>query len=397
MSEVLHDAIESGDAAAVARVLDANPELKARLDDPLPGGSFGETPLLAAVRRANRDVVDVLLRAGADINQKSHWWAGPFHVLDGSARQPWLPAFLMGRGAIPEIHHAVQLGMADEVARRLDQDPSLIQVRGADGQLPLHFAQTVEMAEYLVGHGAELDARDIDHESTAAQYMVRDRQAVARYLVSRGAAADVLLAAALGDVDLVRRVVDETPRTIRMRVTAEWFPMRDARAGGTIYIWTLGSGKGPHEIAREFGHDEVLRVLMTRTPPSLKLAVACEIEDTALAEELRGQGVTVEPIDQVRLVTAASQGRNVAVRMLLDAGCEASVVDEGATALHWAAYQGNASLVETLLDRGAPVDVRDARFQGTPLDWADHGSREGACRAAADYSRVLALLSPQSS
>jgi len=392
MSELLFDAISTGDAAAVARVLDANPELKARLNDPLPGGSFGETALLAAVRRANRDVVDVLLRAGADINQKSHWWAGPFHVLDGAAREPWLPSFLIGRGAIPEIHHAVQLGMGDDVTRMLADDPSLIHARGGDGQLPLHFAQTVGMAEYLVGRGADIDARCIDHESTAAQYMVRDRQPVARYLVRRGTAPDVLMAAALGEAELVRRVVDAAPGSIRMRVSRRWFPMRDPRAGGTIYIWTLGGAKGAHEIAREFGHEEVLRVLMTRTPPSLKLVVACELEDASFAQELREQGITIEPVDAVRLVGAASRGRAGVVRMLLECGCAPDVVDEGATALHWAAYQGNAGLVEALLERGAPTDARDAQYQGTPRNWAEHGSREPGAKRAADYPRVFALL-----
>jgi len=392
VSERLFDAIASGDAKAVSGVLEAHPELKARLDDPLPGGSFGETALIAAARQASRDMVDVLLRAGADINQKSHWWAGPFHVLDGSAREPWLPSFLIGRGAVPEIHHAVQLGMGDDVARMLTDDPSLVRARGGDGQLPLHFAQTIGMAEFLVGYGAELDARDVDHESTAAQYMVRDRQPVAKYLVSRGAAADLLMAAAFGDVDLVRRLLDATPASIRRRVTREWFPMRDPRAGGTIYIWTLGGAKGAHEIAREFGHDEVLRLLMIRTPPAMQLAVACELEDTALAHDLRARGVSIEPADRARLVGAASRGCTATARMLIEAGCPAGTIDEGATALHWAAYQGNADLVDVLLDHGAPTDVRDARFDGTPLDWAEHGSKEPGPKPAADFARVFSRL-----
>ena len=392
MSELLHDAIQTDDPREVSRVLEENPELKARLNDPLPGGSFGETALLAAVRRSNRDVVDVLLRAGADINQKSHWWAGPFHALDGSGREPWLPSFLIGRGAVLEIHHAVQLGMADEVMRMLADEPGLIHARGGDGQLPLHYAQTVDMAEYLVSRGADLDARDIDHESTAAQYMVRDRQPVARFLVRRGATADVLMAAALGDAELIRRIVDAAPGTIRMRVSPQWFPMQDRRAGGSIYIWTLGGEKGAHEIAREFGHEDALRVLMTRTPPSLKLAAACELEDVALAGELRAQGVAIESIDQNRIVGAASRGRAEGVRLFLEAGCPAGVTDGGATALHWAAYHGNADLVATLLHHGAPTGVRDARFQGTPRDWADHGSREDRPKPGADYPRVLELL-----
>ena len=46
----------------------------------------------------------------------------------------------------------------------------------ATGNCRLHFAATVEMAELLLEFGAEIDARDIDHESTAAQYMVCMRQ-----------------------------------------------------------------------------------------------------------------------------------------------------------------------------------------------------------------------------
>ena len=89
-SESLLAAITSNDAGAVAGVLDRHPDLKARLDDALPGGAFGETALIAAARHANREMVDVLLRAGAGINQKSHWWAGGFHVLDDAWREPWL-------------------------------------------------------------------------------------------------------------------------------------------------------------------------------------------------------------------------------------------------------------------------------------------------------------------
>src|SRR6202011_4361245 len=120
------------------------------------------------------------------------------------------------------------------------------------GQTPLHFASTVEVAEFLLANGAEIDARDVDHESTPAQYMLRveqkrhyprDRQDVARFLVARGCRTDILMAAALGDADLVRRHLDADPECIRMSVSEEWFPKQDPRAGGTIYISTGGA---PH-------------------------------------------------------------------------------------------------------------------------------------------------------
>jgi ankyrin repeat protein len=392
MSDELLDAIRTDDPKAVARVLEADPSLKARLNEPLAGYSFGQTAVMAAAHRANRDVIDVLLRAGADINQKSHWWAGPFHVLDGATREPWLPAFLIGRGAVPEIHHHVQFGSLDETRRMLAADPSLVHARGGDGQLPLHFAQTVEMAEYLLAYGADPDARDVDHESTAAQYMVRDRPAVARFLVGRGARADVLLLAAVGDVDRLRGRLERNPAAIRTRVSASWFPMRDPRAGGTIYIWTLGGDKGAHEIAREFGHEDAHHELMARTPPSLELALACQAGDDARVAELRARVTAIDPADHVWLFAAASRNRGEAARRMLEAGWPAAVADDGVTALHFAALYGDAALVRALLQHGARRDVTDPRYGGTPRQWAEHGAADRSGNRGGDFPATLDLL-----
>ena len=42
------------------------------------------------------------------------------------------------------------------------------------------------------------------------------------------------------------------------------------------------------------------------------------------------------------------------------------------TALHAAANLGDPDLVSLLLSLGADPALRDARFDGTPLDWARH-------------------------
>src|SRR5262249_13035746 len=161
-----------------------------RLDDPLKDYAFGGTALLAAVHRGNREMIDVLLRAGADINGRSHWWAGSFGVLDHDGD---LAPFLIERGATVDAHAAARLGMLDRLDELLTANPDLVRARGGDGQTPLHFAGSIAVAEYLLAHGADLDARDIDHESTPAQWMIRDRQDIARYLVSRGCGTDILM------------------------------------------------------------------------------------------------------------------------------------------------------------------------------------------------------------
>lgn len=74
---------------------------------------------------------------------------------------------------------------------------------------------------------------------------------------------------------------------------------------------------------------------------------------------------------------------------MLDAGFPLDARGEdGATALHAAAYSGNADTVRLLLDRGAGIEARDLSWDSTPLDWAAVGSGKSAAstpRTAGDY------------
>lgn len=395
--ESLAAAIKANDAAAVARVLEEHPKLKARIDEPNSCGAFGQTALLAAVQRQNREMVDVLLRAGANINQKSHWWAGGFHALDDAWQTPWMASFLIGRGAVPEIHHVVRLGMLEEVRRMLSDTPALVHARGGDGQLPLHFAQTVEMAEFLLDRGADINARDVDHESTAAQWMVRDRPEVARALVKRGGAADILMASALGELAIVTRLLDADPRVMRTAVNDTWFRKKDPRAGGTIYFWTLGANKTAPVVARESGHEHVFRVLIDRMPDGMRLATACELGDEELCARLLaadpGLAATLGP-DERRRIADASQDNNVdAVRLMLRAGWPIDARGQhNATPLHWAGFNGNVEMARLLLAHGAPVEIKGGEYDGTPLDWAQHGSQHGPQRKTADYPATIEAI-----
>jgi ankyrin repeat protein len=66
------------------------------------------------------------------------------------------------------------------------------------------------------------------------------------------------------------------------------------------------------------------------------------------------------------------------VRALLDEdGSLIQARDEsGATALHYAAFDGHREIVELLLDRGAEINSRDSQFGATPAGWAIEYLRE---------------------
>ncbi len=404
-AEALKAAVCDMDAARVREVFTRHPELRARIDDPLPDYGPGQHALFAAVQRADRATIDVLLQAGADIRKRTESWSGGFGVLDEC--EPPLVDFLLARGAVLDAHSAARLSMLPKLREFVTAEPSAVHARGGDGRTPLHFASTMEVAEFLLANGADIDARDLEHESTPAQHMLRveharhyprGRQDVARYLVARGCRTDILMAAALGDMDLVRRHLDRDPAAIRMRVSEEWFPKLDPRAGGTIYIWTLGPRRTAHTVARDFGHEDVFRLLTERTPEDLKLSLACELGDEAVFREFLAKhpdaAKTLSEADRRKLPDAAQSNNTEAVRLMLEAGWPVDTAGNmGATALHWAGFNGNAEMTRQILRFHPALEMKSKEQESTALGWAVFGSGNGWHRESGDFvGTVRALL-----
>lgn len=390
LHQLVKAAFDADDAPALRRLIARHPELKAMVNEPV--FPFDSPPINWARTRA---MLDVLLEAGADINARSRWWAGGFGILDGAP--PDLAAYAMERGAIVTIHAAARLGMFDKLRELISTDPSLVSARGGDGQTPLHVASSVEIAEYLLDHGADINALDVDHEATPAQYLVRDHQDIVRMLIRRGCRTDILMAAAVGDVELVRKHLDDDPASIRTSVSDEYFPRHDPRAGGHIYIWKLGQNKTPHLVAREFGHDDVFRLLMDRSPTELKLAQACLLGDeetfNALLAAHPAMPRSLSADDLRKLVDAAQNNNTAAVTLMLRAGWPVDARGQHrGTALHWAAWHGNADMVREILRFHPPLDDADNDFHATPLGWATHGSEHGWHRKTGDYAAVVDLI-----
>lgn len=388
--EALKEAFHKDNAAFVRKLLQEHPEFKARINDPI--GPF-DSPPITCVR--SREMLDVLLDAGADLNVKSRWWAGGFGLLHSA--KPELATYAVQRGAIVDVHAAARLGMIDKLRELVSADPELVHARGGDGQTPLHFASTVEIAKYLLDQGAYIGARDVDHESTPAQYMIRDRQEIVRYLIQRGCKTDLLMAAALGDLDLIRKHLDADPDCIRMRVNDEWFPKANPKSGGTIYQWTLGWHVSAHDVAKQFGHEDAFALLMERSPADVKLLAACWQGDEATVNSLlKEHPAAAESLLQAyrRHVADAARNNNLAaVRLMLAAGLPIDARGQhGATPLHWAAFHGNAEMAKVILTHNPPLEQTDADFHSTPLGWAIHGSVEGWYCKTGDYPGTVEAL-----
>lgn len=388
--DLLRQAFAEDDATLFRQLLERHSVLKTRIDEPV---EVFDSPVITQVR--SREMLDVLLEAGANINLRSKWWAGGFGLLHTA--EPDLAQYAIERGAEVDLHAAARLGLVEKLRELLSVDPKLVHARGGDGQTPLHFASTIPVAELLLDHGADIDALDLDHESTPVQYMVRERQEIARYLVRRGCRTDLLLAAALGDADLVQRHLDSDPACIRIRVTHEYFPKRHHHSGGTIYQWTLGWFVSPHEVARDFGHADILRLLMEQSPANVRFLAACWMADEDEVRQLLtqhpGMMETLSANDRRHVALAARNHRPDAVRVMLAAGVPVDATGEHeATPLHWAAFHGSAEMIRQILNYHPPLEQLDRSFKGTPLGWAIHGSEHGWHAKTGDYPATVELL-----
>jgi ankyrin repeat protein len=70
---------------------------------------------------------------------------------------------------------------------------------------------------------------------------------------------------------------------------------------------------------------------------------------------------------------ACEYGHSQVVTFLLQKGVDVAAMPHGETGLHWASYGGHAEIVKQLLKRSPPLNVKDRRFDGTPLGWALYG------------------------
>jgi ankyrin repeat protein len=382
-----HDAVQGGDVPGVQRLL-ALSHVRDRINDPM--FAFGQRA--AHIAAKNEALLSALMAAGADVNLKSAWENGPYTVLDNATEAT--ATFLLAHGATLTPNVAARLGWFDELQNLVKADAALVHARGGDGQQPLHEAKTVAIADFLLDHGAGIDVRCIDHQSTPAQYALVDRPEVCRRLLERGAAPDIFMAARLGDGDLATRLLDADPSAIAARIHEPGYaPVPPLN----IYCWSIGFGMSPHETALKFGHRDVHTLLMARSPSRLRLIAACLTADEAAATALLGQEPSVvaslTPQDHGRLAQAIFHERFDAADLMIGLGFDPAAPGiDGGTALHAASWVGSVRMVDRLLARGGvAVDGRDPTHQSTPIGWAAFGSVHRRA-AGGDYPAVARQL-----
>lgn len=178
--------------------------------------------------------------------------------------------------------------------------------------------------------------------------------------------AAVRLAIEAADAELLRALVTEQPELAEALVT-----------------W--GEGGKNRVPPLHFVCDAVFRDLATQE------------QGLALADVLLDAGADPErpyaKSGDTYLIAAASLGAELVGLRLVERGVDVRPRGLfGATALHWAALMGLERLADALVEAGAQLELADARYDCTPLQWALHAWKEGTGGRREGLPRVAAVL-----
>ena len=394
-------AVNKGDANRVKSLLAANDALLEFID--APWFAFDAPAVVFAAASGNRELIQVLLDAGADIDAKSSWWAGGTSALQHAAGSMLaydteLAAYLIERGATIDAHAAAGLDMAETLEALMRENLNVVNAPGCDGMSPLHFAATPRIAELLLAHGADINLRDRDHYGTAAQWTMRRRPEVCRYLLEQGAEADVVLYCAMGDVKRAKAEFQKNPELLNLRINVKSpkgyviptsvSPQIGEVPGGHVYAYQVGPTMPLLEIALQAkqmtivdllidaGYEINLRdwyVLVGQGPKRFDTLVkgflAKGWDINASQKHRRGMWT---PLHWV-----AQRGLTNGVACLLANGADPNVTDDkGQTPLHFIAQKGvGKNQAKLLIEHGADPNARDDTGQ-TPLDYAKKAKRK---------------------
>lgn len=369
------------------RLYAARQRLRARLLDMVQGELRERRPsredrfaatvqLVAAVKRGDVATVGALLGQDPTLlaardGTKPLLQVAALHGFSGrtSAHKP-LVDLLLARGAPYDLFAAAYLADAERAATLLAGAPDLVDERDPEGLTPLHHAAdrgASGVARLLLDHGADANAADAHGQTPlhraghAGPWKPAPAHDLVQLLIERGATLGVFLAAALGDVNRLRALLEHDPQLVHATDTEGRNPLYHAAHNLHLDAVALLLAGGADVNRRDQDGQTALGTAITHS---------WDAGAPAVVERLRAAGADLDFFD------ACSVGDVERVRHLLRARSEHLQERRwGETPLHFAARWGQPGVAEVLLQTGLDVNVKTDEG-ATPLDaaarWGKH-------------------------
>ena len=141
----------------------------------------------------------------------------------------------------------------------------------------------------------------------------------------------------------------------------------------------------PLDFAVHFGMVEIIDLLIAKGAKILSSRMAA---GAGILEELKKQLKPEQMTDVFRCACICD--RIEVVEYLLADGLDVNVDIDGASALHWAAWEAKPIMVEFLVKKGANKNLKDGNYKMTPAEWASHRGKQIGLRWG--HERVVEAL-----
>ena len=310
------------------------------------------------------------------------------------------------------LRTALHFGIAHEPVVRVllerGADPN-IRDEG-DNAFPLHFAAengNLTIVRLLVQHGAQtiaglVDDHELDIIGWATCFpLIPIRPDVVAYLLAHGAQHTLHSAVAVGDVEAIRaRAAQDSSslerpldRVIRRRRALHLAvnkrqpeSLRALLDAGADPNGVDAAGLTPLDEAALTGAMDMVQILLD-AGATLTFPAAIALKRTDVIDEfLRHDPEALKPGGRwgTLIVKAATRAPASVIETLIERGASVHALESpdtsidsssGHTPLHAAAFHGNLPAAEVLLRHGAKTTVRDSYYGSTPAGWADYAGR----------------------
>ena len=373
-STPLHNAVVlGGDLDIVQSLISYGADVNALMSEDICDGS---SSLFTAIRIQRLDFMELLLKAGADVNTRNIDDETPLHEALRGGNLVITP-LLISHGADVNALDSVGESPLSKAARfQIPDFEELLVKYGADVDLrnirdsdPLHEASKGEnliLAQLLIDHGADVNVLGREKYSPlfiAAQFQKPD---FVELLLKGGADANIPnihdstplhVAVGNGDLDIAQLLITH---------------------GANINALNC-KGYSPLCIAAQFQNPDLVELLLKggadanipNIHDSTPLHVAIENGDLDVAQLLISHGADVNAAfgreKHSPLFIAAQYQKPDFVELLLKGGADVNIRNfYDSTPLHEAAGSGNLDIVKLLITHGADINVLD-RGRSSPL------------------------------
>jgi len=340
----VYEAVYKGDVDTVRRYLEQGGNVNAKY------GFDGNTPLQRAAQNNNKDMVEMLIAKGADVNAKDK---------DGNT----------------PLQRAAQNNNKDMVEMLIAKGAD-VNAKDKDGNTPLQRAaqhNRKDVAELLIAKGADVNAKDKDGNTPLQRAAQHNRKDVAELLIAKGA--DVNAKDKDGNTPL-QRAAQHNRKDVAELLIAKGADVNAKDKDGNTPLQRAAqhNRKDVAELLIAKGADVNAKYNAKNKEDYTLLHWAAQNNSKDVAELLIVKGADVNAKEKdgyTPLLQAAWYNRKEVAELLIAKGADVNAKSNyGYTPLYFAVKNNNTNVAELLIAKGADVNAKFKYGYYTPLHWA---------------------------